>query len=195
MRARREMRAAIGVVALALAIAAGCQLIVDLDGLEDRHCGPEEKSCPNGCVSVKDTATGCSLRQCSPCALPNAKAACGPNGQCIIDVNGCVDPWRDCNQSPDDGCEIDIAHDPENCGACYKQCMNPKDGIAGCSAKQCTIGGCNAGYEDCDHTYDTGCEKKIWTDTDCIGCNIPCPDGLHCFDGVCLSGDASMSPG
>jgi len=183
---RRRWRAGIGFAAAALTIVAGCQLLVDLDGLEDRHCGPEEKSCPNGCVSVKEVATGCSLRQCSPCALPHAKAACGPNGQCIIEAKGCVEPWRDCNLDPNDGCETDISHTADSCGACFYKCANPTNGIAGCSAGQCTIGGCNPGFEDCDHNYGTGCEERIWTDQQCNYCDTPCPDGTHCNRGVCL---------
>ena len=57
--------------------------------------------------------------------------------------------------------------------------------MAGCSNKECTIGGCNPGYEDCDQHYDTGCEEKIWTDQACLYCGLPCPDGTHCAQGVC----------
>jgi len=179
-----------------LAVTASCQLLVDLDGLEDRHCGPDDKWCPGGCVSRRDPATGCGLAQCSPCAPPNATAKCSTNYECMIE--SCVDPWKDCNGTYGDGCEIDLAHNPENCETCGRVCMKPKNGIAGCSEKQCTIGGCNPGHEDCDGDYLNGCEHDIWTDLECIGCGIPCPDGTHCDQGVCVEGprtplDASAS--
>ena len=108
---------------------------------------------------------------------------CGNNGDCIID--GCVDPWKDCNGKYSDGCETDLAHDPDSCGACFNKCPKPAFGIAGCSGKQCTIGGCNPGREDCDHQYDTGCEHEIWTDQECMACGLPCPEGTSCNQGVC----------
>jgi hypothetical protein len=172
------------VAAAALVLTVGCQLTVDLGGLEDRHCGPKEKSCPNGCVPNNDPSTGCALIQCAPCAPPHAKAGCGPNGQCVID--GCVDPWKDCNQKYDDGCEIDLAHDAYNCATCNHLCPKPDHGIAGCSEQMCTIGGCNPGWENCDDDESNGCEHAIWTDQECLTCDLPCPTGMSCAQGACI---------
>ena len=172
-------------VAVALvALASGCQLLVDLDGLEDKHCGPDQKSCPQGCVPVNDPSTGCALPQCAPYAPPHARATCG-GGQCILLLDGCIDPWKDCNGRYDDGCEIDISHNPSNCGGCGNKCKKPDYGIAGCSAGNCTIGGCIPGREDCDHDYSNGCEREIWTDQECMACGLPCPEGTSCMEGVC----------
>jgi len=178
------MRSSIWTVAAALLVAGGCQLFVDLDGLEDMHCGPQEKACPSGCVPRNDPFTGCNGDTCAPCAPPNAKAACN-NGACVIAANGCVDNWKDCNQLYEDGCETDIGHNAYNCGGCGLKCDRPPNGIAGCSAGACTIGGCNPGYEDCNGKYMDGCEEKIWTDAACLYCGVPCPDGTHCAQGVC----------
>jgi hypothetical protein len=178
------MRVSICAAAAALVFIAGCQLFVDLDGLEDMHCGPKEKACPNGCVPRNDPATGCNGDSCAPCAPPHAKGTCAANGACAID--SCVDDWKDCDHQYGTGCEIDIAHDAYNCGACDFKCPKPEFGIAGCSNSQCTIGGCNPPYEDCNHQYGDGCERMIWTDQECMGCGMPCPDGTHCSQGVCL---------
>jgi len=181
----RIQRGAVHLVAgVLLALASGCQLFVDVDGLEDMHCGPDEKACPQGCVKINDPNTGCGLPQCAPCAPPHARAGCG-DGQCILLLDGCVDPWKDCNGKYEDGCEVDIAHSPLNCGGCGNKCAKPDYGIAGCSDKACTIGGCNPGREDCDGKVSTGCEQEIWTDQDCMGCGLPCPAGTSCNEGVC----------
>jgi hypothetical protein len=164
--------------------AGGCQALVDLDGLENRHCGPDEKACTDGCVPKNDTTTGCALLQCAPCAPPHATAKCGLNGECAPDM--CLGTWRDCNQDPRDGCETDVAHDPYNCGVCGKMCDRPANGIAGCSNKMCKIGGCNPGWEDCDGNDANGCERPIWTDQECMTCNLPCPQGTSCAQGVCM---------
>lgn len=176
----------IGMAAVVLATA-GCQALVDLDGLENRHCGPDEKACPDGCVPKNDPATGCALLQCAPCAPPHAKAKCGLNGECAFD--GCLGTWRDCNQDQDprDGCETDIAHDPNHCGGCTMEpCARPMNGVAGCTDKKCVIGGCNPGWENCDGNQANGCEHPIWTDAECMTCKSPCPDGMSCAQGVCL---------
>jgi hypothetical protein len=176
----------IGAAAAAvLAVPASCQLVVDVDGLEDRHCGPDSKSCDDGCVPKNDPSTGCALLQCAPCAPNHAKAACGPNGECILD--GCVGDWEDCNRRYDDGCEIDLAHDPYNCMFCGRMCEKPTNGIAGCTNRSCAIGGCNPGWEDCDGKVDTGCEHPIWTKDECATCKQPCGEYETCDQGICIA--------
>jgi hypothetical protein len=193
MATRRQTRLTRAAAAAALAIAAGCQVLIDVDGLEDRHCGPNQKSCPNGCVPKDDPSTGCALLQCAPCAPPHGKATCGPNGQCVLD--GCADGWRDCNQSYSDGCETDLAHDPYNCMSCFNVCPTPMNGIAGCSDQVCAIGGCNPGWGDCDGDPKTGCEHPIWTDEECATCKLPCPAGQTCDRGICVDPPAmSLAP-
>jgi hypothetical protein len=174
---------------VALALAAGCQLVVDLDGLEDKHCGPDEKYCPQGCVTRGSPAYNCASLSCAPCVLPHAKTTCGDNGQCIFD--GCVDGWEDCNhdhsdRDHSDGCEVDLAHNSDNCGSCFNVCPRPENGFAGCSEKKCVIGECIPGYEDCDHKSGNGCEEKIWTDQQCLTCKLPCAEGTSCHQGACF---------
>ena len=105
-------------------------------------------------------------------------------GQCILD--GCAGDWSDCNGYYEDGCETDLAHDAHNCDVCFTPCKRPAHGIAGCSARMCGIGGCDPGWEDCDGDPENGCEHEIWTDAECLTCKLPCPDGKHCDQGVCI---------
>jgi hypothetical protein len=183
MRAASTMRLLLAVLAAAVA-AAGCQLLVDLDGLDDRHCGPDEKACPQGCVPKNDPLLGCALLQCAPCAPPHAKAKCGLNGECAPD--GCLGTWKDCNTDPRDGCETDVAHTADNCGECHHKCDPFANAVPGCSDNKCVIGGCMSGWESCDGNEENGCEHQIWTDQECMACMLPCPDGTHCTKGVCL---------
>jgi hypothetical protein len=177
-------RLLVGAAAVLFAVT-GCQMLVDLDALENRHCGPDEKACPDGCVPKNDPTTGCALLQCAPCAPLHAKAKCGLNGECATDF--CLGTWRDCNHNTSDGCEIDVAHDPMFCGECETTpCAQPTHGIAGCSNKQCVIGGCDPGWENCDDDESNGCEHPIWTDQECMTCKLPCPEGTSCAQGVCL---------
>ena len=180
--ARKPVRWLVPLLACAFA-AAGCQLLVNLDGLEDRSCPPDEKACNDQCVSESNPATGCNNPNCSPCAPPHANAICDGNNHCSFVQ--CIGDWYDCNGFEDDGCENDLAHDPDHCGKCSKTCEDPPHAIAGCSEKFCVIGKCEAGWEDCDHVAENGCEHQIWTDLECVTCGVPCPDGSSCNAGVC----------
>jgi len=182
---RKPSRWVVALVACGLA-AAGCQLFVDLDGLEDRSCPPGAKACNDECVSERDTATGCGDPGCNPCAPQHADAICDQNNHCSFNRASCIDPWYDCNGFEDDGCEKDLAHDPDHCGECFHACADPPHGIAGCSKRQCVIGKCSEGWEDCDRDPSNGCERQIWTDTDCVSCDVPCAEGSSCDRGVCL---------
>jgi hypothetical protein len=185
MARAKTIRLALWGAVAGFTLALGCQLLVDVDGLEDRHCGENEKACPSGgCVPKDDPNTGCSENGCAPCALPHARATCGQNGHCIVD--GCVGSWRDCDKIVENGCEIDVAHDPKHCGGCTEDpCPKPPNGTAGCSNGRCAIGSCNPGYGDCDHAVDGGCEQKIWTNDHCMACDLPCPTGETCEQGAC----------
>jgi len=185
MAQSRKMRVTLWSATAALALALGCQLFVDLDGLQDMHCGPNDKACPGGCVPRDNPNTGCSDLGCAPCALPHAQATCGQNGHCIVD--SCVGDWADCDTIAMNGCEIDLAHDPKYCGDCNAEpCPRPQNGTAGCSDKKCVIGSCNPRYGDCDHDPDGGCEQEIWTDQQCLSCTVGCDAGTHCMQGVCM---------
>lgn len=50
---------------------------------------------------------------------PHMQYACD-DGQCGQLI--CQNPWRNCNKNLDDGCEININTDPNNCGGCGQAC-------------------------------------------------------------------------
>jgi hypothetical protein len=183
-----KTRAPVAALLLLVLAAAGCQLLVDLDGLKDQHCGPDEKACPGigRCVKKDSTATGCIDAKCQPCAPQHAIAMCDEDLLCSYIPTSCFTGWGDCDPIKENGCETDLTHNRMHCGYCHHLCDNPLNGTAGCSEGECVIGSCNKGWEDCDHKPETGCEQQIWTDLHCLGCNLPCPEGTHCDQGVCL---------
>jgi hypothetical protein len=145
-------------MALLVAVGVGCELLVELDGLENERCRPDQKACPNEkrCVSLTDPKTGCAdPDSCAPCVLSHASAVC-EEGACA--VAACVGDYRHCSGATE-GCETDLAHDPRNCGACANQCVIP-NGYPGCSARQCAVGGCFLGWNDCDGEWSNGCETE-----------------------------------
>jgi hypothetical protein len=181
LSAGRARAALAGAVVLAV-VAGGCELVLNLDQLNNKECPQGQKPCYNKCVSESDPSTGCSLNTCAPCVLPHATAKCTPTGQCVVAT--CLGDYDDCDPHVD-GCETDLAHDPDHCGSCTAPACVTTNGIPGCSARKCATGGCNAGYDDCNHDPRDGCETDLRTDADCGVCNLTCASGTSCVDQVC----------
>ena len=78
--------------------------------------------------------------------------------------------------------------DVNNCGACSNAC-NLANAIPGCSAGNCVVAGCNAGYANCDGNAANGCEVNVSNNiNNCGGCGVVCstPNGTPaCTGGAC----------
>ena len=79
------------------------------------------------------------------------------------DGNGNSHPFADCNKILDDGCEIDLAADPANCGVCGNACAA---GVR-CINGKC---GCGGGKTDCNGN----CTDTRFDDYNCSTCNNYC---------------------
>lgn len=119
--------------------------------IDDSNCG----ACGNACPSASsfpelNMETHCIDGTCHPaCSLEHI----------------------DCNKLADDGCEIDVRNDPENCGACGNKCPEVRHGVRRCVQKQCT-GECSP--------PNTWCAPDICTDLmndkfNCGACGNMCP--------------------
>ena len=72
------------------------------------------------------TTTTSSTAECTEsadCWLEHATPIC-TTGTCLI--LSCSYDFADCNNDPDDGCEADLGHDDDNCGACHDECWGGK---------------------------------------------------------------------
>jgi hypothetical protein len=132
-------------------------------------------------VSKTNPSFGCASDSCGACALPNAVPRCANDGSCAIAT--CSGSYKDCDGALENGCEIDLARDEQNCGACNNAC-SADQGATSCSGGTCIIVFCTAPYADCDKKYGNGCETDTDTDPDnCGGCNQPCSG--NCVSGNC----------
>jgi hypothetical protein len=198
-------------LATGLAIAAGCGspaghsdgggadlVIAGRDGApdlapapcaKDSDCPPAAASCCGGhCLD-----TGSDPMNCHGCGhvcppWPHATAGCF-GGLCGI--GECAPGWGDCDQLTANGCEIDLANDPLNCGACGAGCTVP-NGTAACAAQHCAVGACDTGFADCDHSVSNGCETMVSSDpANCGGCAMACAPA-HAT-GSCAGGACSLT--
>jgi hypothetical protein len=161
-----------------------CTLTVDTDYLKNRQCPSGTKLCNDRCVSRNDPSTGCASDSCVPCSLGHATANCANNGLCAI--AGCLGNYQDCNHIAQDGCEVDIDHDPVHCGSCNAPACVTANGTPDCGAGHCATGACKAGFDDCNDDPEDGCEVNLRQDRlNCSKCNTPCPPGQNCVTGQC----------
>jgi hypothetical protein len=86
-------------------------------------CGTGLTCCSGQCVDLLTDVNNCTeCGNACPTSLPNASVSCGKglddNGQegrgCVFT---CFGAFRDCNDDPADGCEVDIDTN-DNCGTC-----------------------------------------------------------------------------
>ena len=155
-------------------------------------CAPGWADCDgvvsNGC----ETHVGVDTNNCGTCgkvcAIANGTASC-TGGTCT--VASCSTGYTDCNNQPGDGCEVHTAVDPNNCGGCNHQCF-VANGSAGCSAGNCTVGGCNPGFADCNSLAGDGCETNVTNNpASCGACGNNC--ATNCATNVVATTCASSA--
>jgi hypothetical protein len=145
-------------------------------------CGTDLSRDPKNC--------GTCGNEC-PTYKPNHMASRCLEGACQLE---CANPtgtfdhfdWRNCNGLVDDGCEIDVFADPNNCGACGNACAPGTPCLEG----KC---GCPTGKILCNGA----CVNPQNDDSNCGGCGIVCatpPSACSplpararyaCFKGLC----------
>lgn len=145
-----------------------CQVTSCLAGRD--NC---DKKYANGCeVDVTSDVNNCGTCAQTCDAVANGSPVCN-GGQCKPNCNS---GFADCDGIFGTGCEIDTTKDTNHCGACGDVCSVPANtSTVACSASTCQLGPCKAGYENCDHNYDTGCEINLTNDiNNCGACNNKC---------------------
>jgi hypothetical protein len=138
----------------------------------------------NGCEATLHTDTG-NCGACGfACDLPGASSTCHL-GQCLI--SSCGPGTSDCDGLAANGCEINTAWDPGNCGACGSACAL-LHAVEVCSAGACAIATCTSGWGDCDGATANGCEANLSSSVlHCGKCGTVCADGA-CVGGKCVTG-------
>lgn len=165
----------------------GCTLATDGGSLSE-GCPEGTKNCGGVCVSIVDHRFGCGRASCAACALQNSVTGCDAEGECI--VASCVGSWEDCDRDPENGCEVHLDTQVENCGACGDACRSPEHGSPGCAEAQCYVRYCEEPYSDCNFEYRDGCEVDLSSDEDnCGDCDVRCNTDEECVAGECAAAE------
>ncbi len=155
------------------------------------YCIPGFADCDNDEQNGCETDTTNDIENCGSCSYPcmpyaNATTVC-VEGTCQM---SCNEPYVDCDGSIGTGCEIDIDHDPSNCGECGKQCSGADHADPACEQGDCALA-CKANYGDCDGNTENGCEIDLSLNkSHCGACNTACGQKNNatslCDQGVCV---------
>jgi hypothetical protein len=166
---------------------------VDAPPNDASACTGEQKLCGGGCVDIGNPAFGCQPTGCWPCSAPPHMSATCVGPSCAPGT--CLGTWRNCDGNPTNGCEIDTASDPDNCGACEAACSTAHVPTPTCTEGACT-GACQSGWGDCNIDKRTdGCEVAVANDTEnCGACGRTCStSNTMNSGGVCKPGPGSLS--
>jgi len=160
-------------------------------------CDTGRADCNAAAADGCEVTPATDVRNCGACggacSLPNASAACA-GGRCA--VGACNAGFADCDMNPANGCEVILASDTANCGACGARCA-PANGTGVCASGRCGVLACNPGFADCDRDPSNGCEVTLATDVrNCNACGNVCSPANatgRCAGGAC--GVASCNGG
>lgn len=122
-----------------------------------------------GCETPLGTASNCA--DCGDaCSNAHGSVSCSGASGTYDCTPGCSAGYKSCDGDPDNGCEQAVTS-LTNCGDCGLPCAFA-NAAASCSTGTCTMGACNAGYDDC--TSAAGCETLLGTTTNCASCGNAC---------------------
>jgi len=163
-----------------------CMANVCAQGCSPSRACPGGQSCCNGaCFNTATTAAHCGA--CGAACM-SANGAPGCVGS-VCTVGMCNAGFGDCDNDPNNGCEVALGGALAHCGMCGNACPTRTNATTTCTTGQCGFT-CAAGFGDCDSDPSNGCETNLQTSpTHCGACGTTCATGSNgtaaCAAGRC----------
>jgi alpha-tubulin suppressor-like RCC1 family protein len=150
-------------------------------------CNDACMQCQPGGTEVCDGSLdeNCAMGVDEGCACTNGATRACPGGS---DVGECAAGTQTCVGGAWAPCLGTIGPTSETCDGADNDCDTVVDGAAaavscgtasratlvGCSAGDCIVTECAAGWRDCDSTFGNGCEAQLGTISACLACGDRC---------------------
>lgn len=182
-RSLRWLMLGLGTLALGV-VSPGCGKQNDVKGGDNTNvfgnCEGTFRECLPDDGLECETNTAQNVNHCgecnSPCSSANGRASC-VESECQIE---CDPGFADCNGRVDDGCEVDLRADAQNCGDCSNTCAAG----GSCVNSECR---CGSGELACDDQ----CTDVLANPLNCGACGNSC-SGPHSTQ-VCTSGSCAVT--
>ncbi len=163
-------------------VCAGNQCVAGCNSTQP--CPGGQACCEGACVETASNTAHCGA--CGTrCNVANAAPVCAM-GRCTVGM--CTGAFRDCDNDPSNGCEVDAASSVAHCGGCGMACGARPNATARCTEGACAYS-CAEGFADCDNDPSNGCEVDTRTSTaHCGACGTACNAAnatATCTMGVC----------
>jgi hypothetical protein len=146
-------------------------------GLVITACKPGYSDCDhiasNGCeVNILTDVHNCGVCGAQVGPFSNVAVAGCTGG--VPNIISCNPGYSNCDGMVNNGCEVNINTDPNNCGACGVNGAGlPNVAVVSCTGGGLTIVSCKPGYSDCDGIASNGCEVNTTTDPyNCGQCGV-----------------------
>src|SRR5690606_31838078 len=157
----------------------GCETNVNNSLL---HCG--------GCVG----SGGQSCAALMNIAANNIASIICDAGACRI--TGCNAGYADCDNNPNNGCEVNTNTSTNRCGGCLSSDPRPGSGETcstkwahangSCSGGSCSFTGCHTNWGNCMNGLTDGCETDLRVTTaHCGACGAACQNNSYTSTNSC----------
>ncbi|MCX7944268.1 MAG: hypothetical protein N2746_07160 [Deltaproteobacteria bacterium] len=135
----------------------------------------KEIDCEYGCENgmCKNCTPDCLNKQCGDDGCGGSCGNCNDNAYCSEYRCKCYKAYGNCDNDWENGCEVDLESDVNNCGECNNVCEADKS-ITICYDKICKIKSCEYPYGDCNGEYSDGCEEELTSVSHCGSCENDC---------------------
>ena len=99
----------------------------------------------------------------------------------------CSYPVANCDNNAQNGCEVNLTSDRNNCGVCGNTCADQANSTGSCGSGSCSVQ-CKTGFGNCNTIKTDGCEINLNTDSNnCGGCGKKCGGSETCQSGACTA--------
>ncbi len=153
-------------------------------------CAPSFADCDTTAANGCEADLRVNVAHCGACGVACPPRDHAPTGVCAAgrcDVV-CEASYGNCDNNPDNGCELDLRADVNHCGTCATVCPLRANSTPTCAAGACGFT-CNPGFGDCDGNPANGCEAALNTDaTHCGTCTTACATPANAQSVSCVSG-------